>query len=104
MKRQKRIDIFWKQIFYPRMIFTAHELRATVISRIGMFTLTKTMCENIIYCIPVKFKGGVGTVGQEAVELICQSERKTPKNAKISLWPLYSTEMDLILMQVSKKS
>ena len=38
------------------------------------------------------------TVGQEAVELICQSERKTQKNAKISLWPLFSTEMDLILM------
>ena len=38
------------------------------------------------------------TVGQEAVELICQSERKTQQNATISLWPLFSTEMDLILM------
>ena len=38
------------------------------------------------------------TVGQEAVESICQSERKTQQNAKISLWPLFSTEMDLILM------
>ena len=56
MKRQKRMDVFWKQIFYPRMILTAHELRATVISRIGMFTLTMSMCENVIYCIPVKLK------------------------------------------------
>ena len=33
-----------------------------MISRIGMFTLTKTMCENVIYCTPVKFKGGGGTI------------------------------------------
>ena len=38
------------------------------------------------------------TVGQEAVKLICQSERKTQQNAKISLWPLFSTDGDLILM------
>ena len=38
------------------------------------------------------------TVGQDAVELICQSERETQQNATISLWPLFSTEMDLILM------
>ena len=35
------------------------------------------------------------TVGQEAVESICQSERKTQQNATISLWPLFSAEMDL---------
>ena len=39
-----------------------------------------------------------GTVGQKAAELICQSERKTQQNTKISLSPLFSTEMDLILM------
>ena len=38
-----------------------------------------------------------GTMGQEAVELICQSEQKTQQNATISLWPLFSTEMDLIV-------
>ena len=46
----------------------------------------------------VSFRPWGGTVGQEAVKLICQSEWKTQRNAKVSFWPLFSTEMDLILM------
>ena len=44
-----------------------------------------------------------GTVGQEAVELICQNARKTRQNEAFSLLPLLSTKMKLILMKVSKK-
>ena len=43
------------------------------------------------------------TVGQEAVEFICQNARKTKQNETISLWPLLSTKIELILMKVSKK-
>ena len=44
-----------------------------------------------------------GTVGQEAVELICQNARKTRQNQTLSLWPLLSTKMKLIWIKVSNK-
>ena len=44
-----------------------------------------------------------GTVGQEAVELICQNARKMRQNAAMSLWPLLTTKMKLICMEVLKK-
>ena len=43
------------------------------------------------------------TVGQEAVELICQNARKMRQNAAMSLWPLLTTKMKLICMEVLKK-
>ena len=42
-------------------------------------------------------------MGQEAVELICQNARKTKQNETISLWPLFSTKMKLILKKVLNK-
>ena len=50
---------------------------------------------------PALPRGG-GTVGQEAVELICENARKTKQSETISLWPFLSTKMELILMKVSK--
>ena len=47
--------------------------------------------------------GGWGTVGQEAVELICQNARKMRQNEAMSLWPLLTTKMKLIWMKVLKK-
>ena len=44
-----------------------------------------------------------GTVGQEAVELICQNARKMRQNEAMSLWPLLTTKMKLIWMKVLKK-
>ena len=42
-------------------------------------------------------------MGEEAVELICKNAQKTKQNETISLWPLLSTKIELILMKVSKK-
>ena len=69
-----------------------------------MFISQKTgfaFCSDVLKALLIFTKlfrlgGSVGTVGQEVVELICQKERKTQQNAKISLWSLFSTEMDLI--------
>ena len=55
---------------------------------------------NFFWCINLR---GGGTVGQEAVELICQNARKARQSETILLWPLLSTKIESILMKVVRK-
>ena len=72
----------------------------TVPGASGVLEVWKKMGSNFYKCFQA---GRGGTVGQDVVELICQSERKMRQNATFYLWPLLSLKLDFFLMMVPKK-
>ena len=58
---------------------------------------TLSACEQVLQNNPGRGQTPP-TVGQEAVELICQNARKMRQNEAMSLWPLLTTKMKLIWM------